>query len=396
MAASPKALLLAGNIRTPWATKVGLPGDEVQNIVQTRDGHLGLQAEVGLAGFDGVLFTQFRSLPGVPSAAEHGLCVTADNFTAPSFAVQQELAFRAKLEDIDRDRVDVSARRETIYASLDPKSSRFDVAGCDSDGVWHEAAGTSEFRDLPAFYQTWWFLVLCIAASVSMLWALYQLRLRVLNQALQSRYEERFAERTRIARELHDTLLQDLAGASLQLAAISKTMAAVPRAQTEVQKVSQQLDASFRVVRQKVWDLRSTALGGTNLPAALRESLEATANGLKGLCLTVTGEPRPLQPHMEEQLLRIGRECVANALRHAQASQILVELIFEAQGIKLCVSDNGNGFDIEAAARREGHWGLRSMQERAKEIGAQWKIDSSPGRGTKIETFIPSSTSEKK
>jgi signal transduction histidine kinase len=335
-----------------------------------------------------------RPEPGLRLPARvHSLRI---NYTALSFVVPERVRFHVKLEGFDTEWVDAGARREAVYTTLEPKRYRFRVMACNNEGVWNEKGATWEFSVRPAFSQTYWFLALSIAAGALVLWALYKRRVRLATQLIQSRYEERLAERTRIARELHDTLLQSLAGASLQLSAISNIMTAAPdEARKKVDSIRQQMNAAFREARRKVWDLRSPALEGRDLPAALRESLEMTTGGMPGCRLTVTGEPRHFPPHVEEQLLRIGQECVANALRHAEAGKIAVELRYETEHLVLCVSDDGKGFDVDAASRLDGHWGLRNMQERANEIGARWKIVSTPGHGTTTETVVPSASNGK-
>jgi signal transduction histidine kinase len=206
-----------------------------------------------------------------------------------------------------------------------------------------------------------------------------------------ARYEERLDERTRIARELHDTLLQSLAGVSLQLDGVAKQVGqSSETAAAQIKVVRQQVEATFREARQKVQDLRSPMLQGRDLPAVLRESLEQIAAGhMVRLQMTVAGEPRPLPEEVDEALLRIGQEAVGNAVRHAQASEIQVSLTYGYESLSLCVRDDGRGFDLDDARRLVGHWGLRNMQERAQRIGAQWKITTAAGRGTEIETIVP-------
>ena len=383
------------------------PAAEGSWCARTPDGRLWFALRGGMVSIDPRHVIENRVPPPVivesATADDHSVAATTGarlpartrslhiEYTALSFAAPEKVRFKTKLEGFDTSWVDAGARRDVTYTNLDPKKYHFRVTACNNDGVWNEAGATWEFSVLPAFYQTYWFVALCIVAAASMLWTLYRLRMRSATYGIQSRYEGRLAERTRIARELHDTLLQSLAGASLQLDAISKTMIAAPyEAQTKVQTIRQQMDASFREARQKVWDLRSPALEGRDLASAMRESLEAMIDGMEGFRLTVIGEPRAFPPHMEEQLLRIGQESVANAVRHAQASRITVELRYEAERLALYISDNGQGFDMEAVSRRNGHWGLTNMRERAKEIGAEWKVVSTPGRGTTIETVVPS------
>jgi signal transduction histidine kinase len=314
-------------------------------------------------------------------------------YTALSLAVPERANFKIKLEGFDKDWIDVGTRREATYTNLEPKPYRFRVIACNKDGVWNQAGASWEFRVLPAFYQTNWFLALLIAAGSAALWAFYQRRVHAATQIIRSLYEERIAERTRIARELHDTLLQSLAGASLQLDAISKTVEAAPgEARRSIVSVRNQMDVSFREARQKVWDLRSTAIEGRDLPSALKEYLEGMTCKTAGFRFAITGTHRPYPPHVEEQLLRIGQESVANVLRHADATSIIVHLQYEPNHLCLRVSDDGRGFDYNAALHRDGHWGLRNIRERAAEIGAECRITSRPGHGTVIQTLVPFDT----
>ena len=205
------------------------------------------------------------------------------------------------------------------------------------------------------------------------------------------RYEERLNERTRIARELHDTLLQNLAGISLQLDGVAKLIApASEAAASTIRTVRQQVDASFREARQKVQDLRSPTLQDRALESVLRESVEQIAAGHPvRLRIAVSGKPRPFAEEVDEAMLRIGQEAVANAVRHARAREIQVSLIYDEISLSLLVKDDGAGFDLADALRRMGHWGLRNMQERAHHIGARYRITSSPGHGATVEAIFP-------
>lgn len=309
-------------------------------------------------------------------------------FAALSLVAAEKNQYRYKLEGYDADWIASGNRRVAYYTNLPPGQYRFQVIAANNDGVWNKEGASFSFHLQPHYYQTVWFLMLSVACGAGVLWALYRRRLHLATKVIYERYQVRLAERTRIARELHDTLLQSLAGASLQLNAISKTMAAAPQVRDKVDSIRQQMDAAFLDARQRIWDLRSPVLEGRDFPAVLLESLEKLTGARGGYSLTITGQPRAVTPNVEEQLLRIGCECVANALRHAQAREITVELRYETEQLVLSVSDDGRGFDTLAIAPGNGHWGLRNMQERARDIGAFWTLRSEPGQGTKVETFV--------
>jgi signal transduction histidine kinase len=226
------------------------------------------------------------------------------------------------------------------------------------------------------------------------MWLLYRLRLRQMTAKVNLLYTERLAERTRIARDLHDTLLQSLAGVSLQLHGISKQAATAPeKTVSMIGHVREQVDSCFREARLKVWDLRSPELEGQGLAAALREFMERIGAATTARCgLTVSGRPLPCPPELEEELLRIAQEAINNANRHAQPSEIRAALAYDAGSLTLSISDDGCGFDFAEGCRKSGHWGLKNMQERAAQIRATCKITTAVGQGTRIEIHVPLSS----
>jgi signal transduction histidine kinase/ligand-binding sensor domain-containing protein len=316
------------------------------------------------------------------------------DYTALSFTNPERVRFRYKLEGHDADWVDVGTRRQAYYGGLAPRTYRFRVMACNNDGVWNEAGASWNFSIVPAFYQTYWFQGLCALAGIGLLWLVYRLRLRQITARVNLLYNERLGERTRIARDLHDTLLQSLAGVSLQLDGISKQATSYPeRIPSLIARVREQVDSAFREARSKVWNLRSTSLDGQGLEGALRQVVAGIGPLMKARCsVTVTGHPRPCSPEIEEELLRIAQEAANNANRHAQATEIRIALDYGASSLKLSISDNGRGFDFEEGYRKSGHWGLKNMQERAAQIGGKYKITTAVGQGTQIEIEVPLSS----
>ena len=280
---------------------------------------------------------------------------------------------------------------EVNYPGLGPGSYRFLVKAVNSEGQPSATPAEIDFVILPPVWRRWWFETLALAAAACLVFAAYRRRLQGMTARVRLLYEERLDERTRIARELHDTLLQSLAGVSLQLDGVAKQIGpSSEAAASQIRVVRQQVDASFREARQKVQDLRSPMLQGRTLPAVLLESLDQIAAGHPVLLrMTVAGRSRPLREEVDEAVLRIGQEAVANAVRHAQASEIHVSLTYDDRSLSLRIQDDGQGFDLDGAGRRVGHWGLRNMQERAQNIGAKWKVASAAGRGTEIEVIVP-------
>jgi len=299
--------------------------------------------------------------------------------------------FRYKLEGHDTKWQDVGTRRQAFYNDLPPRKYRFRVIACNNSGVWNAAGASFDFSIAPAYYQTTWFWLACVAAFLASLGGLYRLRLRQMSAKLNLLYNERLAERTRIARDLHDTLLQSLAGVSLQLHGIARQAAMAPEKTVSlINHVREQVDSSFREVRLKVWNLRSPELEGQGLAATLREFAERMGAAKTPRCgFSLTGEPRPCAPEVEEELLRIAQEAANNAGKHARASEIRIALEYSGNSLTLSVSDDGCGFDLDEGYRKTGHWGLKNMQERAAQIRGKCTVTSAVGRGTQVEVRVP-------
>ncbi|MGD0296587.1 MAG: two-component regulator propeller domain-containing protein [Bryobacteraceae bacterium] len=312
-------------------------------------------------------------------------------YTALSLTIPERVRFRYKLEGKDTDWQNVGTRRQAYYGGLKPKRYRFRVMACNNDGVWNEAGAAWDFSIVPAFYQTIWFQGLSVFAGAGLLWLLYRLRLRQVTARVNLLYNERLDERTRIARDLHDTLLQSLAGVSLQLDGISKR--AAPETASLIGRVREQVDSAFREARGKVWNLRSTSLEVQGLKEALRQLAERAGTATDARCgVTVSGHPHPCSPEIEEELLRIAQEAINNANRHAQASELRIALNYGTGSLTLSISDNGQGFDFEEGYGKTGHWGLKNIEERAAQIRGTCKITTAAGQGTKIEVHVPLSS----
>lgn len=247
----------------------------------------------------------------------------------------------------------------------------------------------------PRFWQTWWFQFLCILAALAAILFLYRLRLRQLTKQLNVRFEERLSERTRIAQDLHDTLLQGFVSASMQLHVAADHLPADSPARAPLSRVLELMGQVIDEGRNAVRDLRSSTNGGSeDLEQALsRIEQELALDERIGFRVIVEGHPRPLHPIIRDEVYRIGREALVNAFRHSGASNIEVEIEYAAKHLRLLVRDNGCGIDPKVLrSGREGHWGLSGMRERAEEIGAKLKVWSRGGAGTEVEVSIPGNT----
>jgi len=327
------------------------------------------------------------------------------DYTALSFTVPQKVRFRYRLEGRDTDWQEPGTRRQAFYTDLRPGPYRFHVIACNNDGVWNQTGATLDFSVTPAWYQTIWFRSCSAAAFVLLLWALYQLRLRQLAGQFNMRLEERVGERTRIARELHDTLLQNLHGAMFQFQAARNMVHKRP--EEAIQTLNDAIAGTEQAITESqdaIQDLRSKQVTQTNLAQLLTETGNELAiaqdanHDSPNLRVIVEGEPRTLLPALQDEIYRTAREVLRNAFRHANAHQIEAELRYGVHEFRLRIRDDGKGIDAKVLAegKRAGHWGLPGIQERAQRIGAKLDVWSEAGAGTEVQLTVPATVAYEK
>jgi signal transduction histidine kinase len=321
------------------------------------------------------------------------------DYTALSFVVPQEVRFRYKLEGRDANWQEPGTRRQAFYSDLRPGKYQFRVIACNNDGVWNDAGATLEFSITPAWYQTSWFRVLSSSGFLLIVWALYRLRLHQLSQQFDMKLEARFGERTRIARELHDTLLQSLHGLMFRFQAARNMLPARPEAAMQaLDGAIHRTEEAIAESRNTIQDLRSEAAAQTDLTQSItmiaQELAAPDANGdSPAFRVIVEGERQTLSPVCHEEVCQIARELLRNAFRHALASQIETEIRYDHARFRLRIRDDGKGIDpaVLESGGRPGHWGLPGVRERAKRIGAQLDFWSEAGAGTEVQLVIPAS-----
>jgi signal transduction histidine kinase len=312
------------------------------------------------------------------------------DYTAPSLSSQNLIRFQFRLDGFDRAWVEAGARRQ-FYSNLSPGHYRFLVSACTPNGLCAARPAELGFDVLPAFYQTYSFRLACLALAAAILWGMYRFRIAQIARQFDLRLEERLAERSRIARELHDTLLQSVVGVSLQLNVIADRVKLQSDSEhAHLQRIRRQVDEALRETRHSVWALRSPALATRNLATALAEAATSLTSGHKiKVQMSVEGKPRPYPAEIEEQLLRIVHEAIGNAVLHSRAGEVCISLHYHSWFLQLLVSDNGQGMDAELLKNgRPGHFGLCGMRERAQRIGADFSLRSAPGAGTAIEMTV--------
>jgi signal transduction histidine kinase/ligand-binding sensor domain-containing protein len=311
-------------------------------------------------------------------------------YTAYSLAVPEKVRFRYRLEGAESNWQEAGGRREAHFAKLKPGTYRFIVIAANNDGVWNDQGTSLTFVVPPAFYQTNWFLFLCIACGGLAVWAIYHLRVKQIARAISVRFNERLAERVRIARELHDTLLQTVQGSKLvadHALSQSNDSAGMRRA---MEQLSGWLGQATQEGRAALNSLRTSTEETNDLAACLRRATEECfIDSPIAVSFSVIGDKRDMHPIARDEIYRIGYESIRNACEHSSASKLEIILTY-AHDLTLRVSDNGIGMEPDVLMKgREGHFGLRGMRERADRIRSKFTLVSSPNSGTVMTLVVP-------
>jgi signal transduction histidine kinase/ligand-binding sensor domain-containing protein len=321
------------------------------------------------------------------------------DYTAPSLLIPQRVRFRYKLEGFDKDWRDAGVRRQAFYSKLPPRTYTFRVTASNNDGVWNEAGASFAFSIPPSFTQSVLFKALCAIAILGLSWLLYTIRLRQLTGQLRARLYERLAERTRIARELHDTLLQSFQGLLLHFQRARNLLP--ERAAEAIQTLDRALDGAEQAIvegRDAIHDLRSPAPAAKGLVeeiTSLGEELVAKNENKDAAQFraVIEGTAQTLNPNVHIEIFRIAREALRNAFSHSQARRIETEVAYSTDLFRLRIRDDGKGMtpDVRNRGERIGHWGLGGMRERAKRLGGELEVWSEPGAGTEVDFRVPAS-----
>lgn len=309
------------------------------------------------------------------------------SYTAPTLTNASKVSFRYRLDGFDRDWIDASKRRQAFYTNLPPGRYRFRVAAV-SGGLSSDADAVLAFSIAPFVYQTTWFRAACVLLFMLSLVAAWQVRLRRIRHG----FSLVLTERTRMAREIHDTLLQGLVGLALQLDELLSEVRSTPkRAARHIEDLRDQVETYVRETRQSIWDLQSPVLEQHDLAEALRRRARSIigSQAVQFDCI-VSGTRRRCSSKIEEQILRVGQEAVSNAVRHARAGHVRLELCYQQNAVLLRVADDGRGFDPgRQLDDGRAHCGLTSMRERIEQVRGRFTLSTAPGHGTQVEALVP-------
>jgi signal transduction histidine kinase len=384
--------------------RFGRPGADV---VRSSDGKLWFSVSTGVAMIDPAhlarndlpppVFIRSLTADGRVYAAGNDLSLpksTHDvslDYTALSLTLSERNRFRYQLVGVDKQWRDVGTRRQSFYTNLAPQTYTFKVIAANNDGVWNDTGASITFTIPPTFVQSIWFKLLLIASAALAVWALYTLRLRRATAQITARMGDRLLERERIARELHDTLLQGFQGITLRMQGVAKNMPSQDPLRKMMDDVLDRADEVLREARQRVRNLRRRTSDENELADRLTKcGQELAKDHTAAFTLAIVGEPRILESTVQDEAYRIVAEALTNAFRHASASKVETEVTYDSSALRIRVRDDGVG--IDKAVRSNGHpdhWGLTGMRERAEAIRAQFNIWSRESAGTEVELAIP-------
>nr|AIA11401.1 Y_Y_Y domain protein [uncultured bacterium] len=347
-------------------------------------------------GSGGVLEQSITSTPSLTLSHDQNLF--SIEFAALSYVDPQRNQYRYMLEPLDREWNQVAPnRRIATFTTLPAGSYTLRVQGSNNRGVWNEGGVALHLEVLPPWWGTTWFRTACAGVLLVLLWTGYQLRVRQLHHQFDKTLEARVGERTRIARELHDTLLQSFHGLLLRFETASQLLLDQPA------EAKQELDSAIKSAadaitegRNAVQGLRASTVEGNDLALAIGTLGDELATGANvqptpEFRVGVEGHPRDLRPIVRDEIYKIAAEALRNSFRHGEAGRVEVEIRYDRDGFRLRVRDDGKGIDqaILAAQGIEGHYGLRGMRERAALIGAKLAVWSEVRAGTEVELQIP-------
>ena len=318
------------------------------------------------------------------------------SYAAISLSNPEAIRFRYRLRETDK-HWQAATSNFASYRNLHPGSYHFLVNASDANGSWSNMSAVAEFTIAPAYYQTNWFRALCAVVFLLLLWAAYMFRVRQLRHEFEITLDARVAERTRIARELHDTLLQSFHGLMLRFGAVDRLLPSrAEEAKKELRGAMTQGAEAITEGRDAVQALRSSTIEANNLVVAIRTigeelAAEETNKGSASFEVRVEGTPRDLRPLLRDEVYRVAAEALRNAFVHAHARHVEAEIRYDKEQFRLRVRDDGEGIDPAMLSHqgREGHYGLPGMRERAHLVGGKLAVWSKLDNGTEIELTIP-------
>lgn len=391
---------IADGLTTAEVTHTG------RSMALTRDGKLWAATPKGLAMFDlgrlpvthtkpaiyltDVTIGRKNQAAGREIVLPPGTSHTEIHFAAVEVSAPEKIRLQYRLDEVDSEWLDAPANPVAIYSRIPVGTHALRIRACNRNGVWDRQGVVFMVTQQPYFYQTRWFVAAMITLGIVLVVVIYRLRVAQISRQLAARFDERLAERTRVARELHDTLLQTVQGSKMVADHALKNPADHSRMVKAMEQLATWLAQATQEGRAALLSLRSSTTERNDLAEAFRRAIDECGMASRAeISFSVNGLSKEMHPVVRDEIYRIGYEAIRNACAHSDADQLEVTLDY-LHDLTLRISDNGKGIDSEIVDQgKEGHFGLRGMKERAERIGAKFNLISSPASGTTITLVVP-------
>ena len=393
---------IADGLATVAATSAG-----GRSLTLTPDGKLYVATEKGLAMFDLGRMPVTNTRPSIyltditigrnSQRAAGGQIVLPPgtshveiHFAAVEIFAPEKIRLQYRLDTVDSEWLDAPANPNAIYSSIPVGTHALHIRACNRNGIWDRQGVVFMVTQKPFFYQTRWFIAAMTALGLLLVFLIYRLRVAQISRMLSARFDERLAERTRVARELHDTLLQTVQGSKMVADHALKNPADQTRMVRAMEQLATWLAQATEEGRAALLSLRASTTEKNDLAEALRRAMdECGRDSSVEISFSINGDARQLHPVVRDEVYRVGYEAIRNACTHSGGGNVDVTLAY-AHDLTLRVIDNGTGIEAEVVEKgKEGHFGLRGMRERAERIGAKFNLDTSPNSGTVITLIVP-------
>jgi signal transduction histidine kinase len=384
----------------------------VPNLALTKDGRLWAATTKGLAQFDLARLPVVNTKPSIyitnvtigrkTARAARDIVLPAGtnhfqvDFSAVEISSPEKIRMQYRLDDVDSEWLDAGRGPHAIYSTLPVGTHLLHIRASNRSGIWDREGVVFSITQLPFFYQTRWFAAMIGGLVILLVVGVFRTRVRQMSRAMSARFDERLAERTRVARELHDTLLQTFHGVLFRFQAAVNMLPEHPAEAKE--RLESAIDRAAQAItegRDAIQDLRASTVVTNDLAVAITTlGDELAASGANGrgpvVHVAVQGSPRDLHAILRDDIYRIAGEALRNAFRHAHARRIEVGITYDDRQFRLQVRDDGKGIDPAMLSdQRRGHFGLPGIRERAELVGGRLDVWSEVGVGTEVDLRIP-------
>jgi ligand-binding sensor domain-containing protein/signal transduction histidine kinase len=312
------------------------------------------------------------------------------DFAAVEISSPEKIRLQYRLDGVDSEWLDAGPNPRAVYNTLPVGTHALHIRACNRNGIWNRQGVVFSITQQPYFYQTRWFVLAMFALGILLVGFIYRLRVGQISRRMSARFDERLAERTRVAREIHDTFLQTVQGSKMVAEHALKDPADHARMVRAMGQLSTWLEQATEEGRAALNSLRASTTEKNDLAEAFRRAIDECGRATRAkISFSVDGDSREMHPVVRDEIYRIGYEAIRNACAHSGGDRLEVTLKY-GHDLTLSISDNGAGIDPEVVEKgKEGHFGLRGMRERAERVGSKFTLVSSPGSGTAITLVVP-------